>query len=75
MPVPPELRATQAVEKAGIAVSVKCSDGLCGFCSTRYLAGDIDHRDYVLSKAQRAERMIVCCSRAREPGGRITLDL
>ena len=73
--VPPDLRATQALERAGIAVDVKCSDGLCGVCSTRYLLGRIEHRDYVLSKAQQAERMILCCSRARDPGGRITLDL
>jgi ferredoxin-NADP reductase len=75
IPVPRELKATQALEQAGITVDVKCSDGLCGVCSTRYLAGEVEHRDYVLSRAQRQERMIVCCSRARQPGGRITLDL
>jgi len=75
VPVPKDMKATQALEKAGIVVDVKCSDGLCGVCSTRYLTGDVEHRDYVLSTAQRAERMILCCSRAREPGGRIKLDL
>jgi ferredoxin-NADP reductase/ferredoxin len=73
--VPRELKATEALERAGITIDVKCSDGLCGVCSTRYSAGEVEHRDYVLSKAQRLERMIVCCSRAGQPGGRITLDL
>jgi len=75
VPVPPQLKATQALAQAGITIDVKCSDGLCGVCSTRYLSGEVEHRDYVLSQAQRQERMIVCCSRARQPGGRIKLDL
>jgi reductive dehalogenase len=75
VPVPKDLKATKALERAGITVDVKCSDGLCGVCSTPYLAGEIEHRDYVLSQAQKAHRMIVCCSRAKNPGGRITLDL
>lgn len=75
VPVPPNLKATQALQQAGIAIDVKCSDGLCGVCSTGYLSGEVEHRDYVLSKAQRSKRMIVCCSRAQQPGGRITLDL
>jgi len=73
--VPGDLKATQALEKAGITIDVKCSDGLCGVCSTGYLAGEVEHRDYVLSKAQRAQRMTLCCSRAKEPGGRVKLDL
>lgn len=51
------------------------SDGLCGVCGTRYLEGEIEHRDYVLSKEQRRSKMILCCSRAKAPGGTIVLDL
>ena len=75
VPVPPNLKATQALQQAGISIDVKCSDGLCGVCATGYLSGEVEHRDYVLSKVQRSKRMIVCSSRAKQPGGRITLDL
>ncbi len=73
--VPADQKATEALEKAGISVNVKCSDGLCGVCATRYLSGAVEHRDYVLSKAQQGEKLILCCSRASAPGGRIVLDL
>ncbi|MBL4876469.1 MAG: 2Fe-2S iron-sulfur cluster binding domain-containing protein [Cohaesibacteraceae bacterium] len=75
IPVSADQKVTEALETVGISVDVKCSDGLCGVCSTRYLSGDVEHRDYVLSKAQQSEKMILCCSRAREEGGRIRLDL
>jgi len=44
-------------------------------CKTAYIDGEIEHRDYVLSKAQRASSIILCCSRAKEPNGNIVLDL
>lgn len=75
IPVAEDERATQALEKAGIEVDVKCSDGLCGVCQCGYLSGDVEHRDFVLSKAQKADRIILCASRAAKPGGRIVLDL
>ncbi|HWL19921.1 MAG TPA: 2Fe-2S iron-sulfur cluster-binding protein [Bradyrhizobium sp.] len=75
IPVPANEKVTEALKQAGISIDVKCSDGLCGVCSTRYLSGDVEHRDYVLSRSQRDERMILCCSRAKAPGGRIRLDL
>ncbi len=71
-------RATDALARAGIATDVKCSDGLCGVCAMAYDAeasGPIDHRDHVLSAAQRRERVILCCSRAAEPGGTVVLNL
>jgi ferredoxin-NADP reductase len=67
--------ATFALKDAGISVDVKCSDGLCGVCKAHYLDGDIEHRDYVLSKSQRATSVILCCSRAKEPDGTIVLDM
>ena len=40
-----------------------------------YSAGEVEHRDYVLSKAQRADTLTLCCSRAAVPGGELTLEL
>ncbi|SEB64764.1 reductive dehalogenase [Nitratireductor aquibiodomus] len=73
--VPAEQRATEALKEAGYSVDVKCSDGLCGVCSTGYLSGEVEHRDFVLSKEQRQTRLILCCSRAATADGRIVLDL
>jgi reductive dehalogenase len=75
VPVPADKSATVALKDAGINVDVKCSDGLCGVCKTHYLDGEIEHRDYVLSKSQRASSVILCCSRAKEAGGTIVLNI
>jgi ferredoxin-NADP reductase len=65
----------QALQAAGIDVPCDCGEGLCGTCEVGVIDGDADHRDKVLSKAERAAntRMMSCCSRAR--GKRITLAL
>jgi len=65
----------QALQAAGVDVPCDCGEGLCGTCEVAVLDGDIDHRDKVLSKAERAaqHRMMACCSRAR--GSKIILAL
>ena len=41
-----------------------CREGTCGSCETRVVEGIPDHRDEVLTDAERAEgtRMMICCS-------------
>ena len=56
-------------------VDVKCSDGICGVCKCGVVAGEVEHRDFVLSRAQRETTIITCQSRAAQPGGTIELDL
>lgn len=73
--VPEDKKATEALAEAGYAVDTKCSDGICGACSTQYVDGDIEHRDFVLSNEQRLGRVILCCSRAAEPNGEIVLNM
>jgi reductive dehalogenase len=73
--VPADKRGTDALTEAGIPVDIKCSDGICGTCAAAVLGGDIEHRDHVLSKKERERKIILCCSRARDPGGEITIDL
>ncbi len=67
--------ATEALAAAGVHIDTKCSDGICGICVTPYLSGAVEHRDYVLTTAQRENRIMLCCSRAAKPDGVITLDL
>ncbi|WP_413719752.1 reductive dehalogenase [Silicimonas sp. MF1-12-2] len=67
--------ATDALARIGIHVDVKCSDGICGVCKCGLVSGDVEHRDFVLSKAQRKDAIILCQSRAAEPDGVIEIDL
>ena len=66
--VGPDQTLLQALHAIGIDVPCDCQEGLCGSCEVGVFAGDIDHRDKVLSTAERAEntRMMACCSRARD---------
>ncbi|WP_282182412.1 reductive dehalogenase [Aliiroseovarius marinus] len=67
--------AADALNAAGFHVDVKCSDGICGVCKCGVLSGEVEHRDFVLSNAQREGAMILCQSRAKDADGEIALDL
>ncbi|KGF70881.1 cytochrome P450 [Hoeflea sp. BAL378] len=73
--VPAGRTLLETVRAAGIDVPSDCEEGLCGSCEVGVLEGAIDHRDKVLSSAERAEgkRMMACCSRAA--GARLLLAL
>ncbi|MEU9864686.1 PDR/VanB family oxidoreductase [Streptomyces sp. NPDC047971] len=64
-----------AAESAGIGVNSSCRDGICGSCETRVLDGVPDHRDFLLSEAERSAgaSMMICVSRCAS--GRLVLDL
>ncbi len=71
--VPAEKSIVQVLADNGIEVETSCESGLCGTCITRYLEGDIDHRDMVLDDDEQSEYLTVCCSRAK--GALLVLDL
>lgn len=73
--VPADKTATDVLTEAGINIDVKCSDGICGVCKCDLVSGAVEHRDFVLSKAQRESAVILCQSRAAEPEGLIEIDL
>lgn len=60
---------------AGIDTPYSCLEGVCGTCETRVLEGEPDHRDLVLSRAERDSNrtMIICCSGSKS--ARLVLDL
>ena len=38
-----------ALARSGIDIPTSCQSGLCGTCKTRYISGDVDHGDCILS--------------------------
>ena len=73
--VPADTSAADALVAAGVHVDIKCSDGICGVCKCGVVEGEVEHRDFVLSKAQRKQTMILCQSRAAEPGGELVIEM
>ena len=67
--------AADALADAGISIDLKCSDGICGVCAAPLVAGEVDHRDHILSAAERRTRILLCCSRAASPGGQVTIGM
>jgi reductive dehalogenase len=73
--VPADKTATDVLLENGVHIDVKCSDGICGVCKCGLLSGEVEHRDFVLSKAQRKDAVILCQSRAARKDGTIEVDL
>ena len=74
--VPTERSILEVVRDAGVVVETSCEDGLCSCCRTRLLGGEADHRDHVLSSAEKLanESIMICVSRATN-GETLILDL
>lgn len=64
-----------ALDEAGVDVLVSCLSGVCGTCEVRVVDGTPDHRDSVLTDAEKDENtvMMVCVSRSRTE--RLVLDI
>lgn len=73
--VPPDQSIIQALEAAGHDLIYDCQRGDCGICQTDVISGTPDHRDVVLSDAEKAvgKVMQICVSRAKS--ARLVLDL
>ncbi|MBO1268249.1 flavin reductase family protein, partial [Arthrobacter cavernae] len=73
--VHPNETVLEAVRAAGINHPSSCEMGFCGTCEVKVLCGKIDHRDDLLTEAEREQgtSMMICVSRAKSP--RLVLDL
>jgi vanillate O-demethylase ferredoxin subunit len=63
----------EALARSGIEVPTSCQSGLCGTCKTRYISGDIEHGDCILSDAEHQEYLTPCISHIKS--GTLVLDL
>lgn len=62
-----------AVREEVPGLMYSCRQGFCGTCQQRVLEGEIDHRDELLTDAERDDSMLICVSRCA--GKRLVLDL
>ncbi|WP_329278060.1 PDR/VanB family oxidoreductase [Streptomyces sp. NBC_00691] len=62
-----------AVREEVPGLMYSCRQGFCGTCRQVVLEGDVDHRDDLLTEAERDASMLICVSRCA--GERLVLDL
>ncbi|MFF0769822.1 PDR/VanB family oxidoreductase [Nonomuraea wenchangensis] len=64
--VEPEQSILDALATAGVEVPSSCREGVCGTCELAVLSGAVEHRDSILTDAEKQanETMLVCVSRA-----------
>jgi vanillate O-demethylase ferredoxin subunit len=57
-----------------VDIITSCEQGICGSCVAKYIHGEIDHRDQLLTDEEKANNFFTpCCSRARS--AKLVLDL
>ncbi len=74
--VPADRPIMAVLRDAGIDVPASCEEGTCGTCETGVLAGEIDHRDSLLTSEEQAvnDVMFICVSRAAPGCARLLID-
>ncbi|MFT8242928.1 PDR/VanB family oxidoreductase [Roseomonas sp. BN140053] len=73
--VPPDRSILEMLNEHGIEVPCSCEQGICGTCEVTVLEGEVDHRDSILSSAERAANQTMMCCVSRAKGARLVLDL
>lgn len=53
----------------------ECRRGECGVCAVGVIEGEVDHRDYVLTEADRRSNRVIQICVSRALGARLVLDL
>ncbi|MGA4692154.1 PDR/VanB family oxidoreductase [Rhodococcus sp. AB351] len=72
--IPADKSIVEVLQDNGCDVDTSCQEGICGTCIMQVLEGSPEHRDNVLTRAEKesGEVMAVCVSRTR--GQRLVLD-
>ena len=73
--VPPGKTILAVLKENGVPVRSSCEEGVCGTCETLVVSGTPDHRDLILTDAEKAQNrsMMICCSGSKSD--RLVLDL
>ena len=62
-----------ALARSGIEIPTSCQSGLCCTCKTRYISGEVEHGDCILSDDEHQEYLTPCISHIKS--GTLLLDL
>jgi len=73
--VPEGTSIFDAVERAGVDVLGSCMEGICGTCECDVLEGTPDHRDSILSKAERERGATIMLCVSRSLSKKLVLDV
>ena len=73
IPVKRDQSINDALSAAGVLIETSCCAGLCATCKVRYLEGEVEHNDFILSDEEKAEYLTTCVSRATSK--ELVLDL
>ncbi|MHA7664741.1 PDR/VanB family oxidoreductase [Mycolicibacterium sp. HS_4_1] len=65
----------EALEDAGIPVMSSCGEGVCGTCRATVLEGTPDHRDSLLTEAERASGNVILPCVSHSGSQKLVLDL
>ena len=63
----------EVLREHGVEVPFSCESGTCGTCKTSLLAGEADHRDFVLLPEEQSSKIMICVSRAKTPSIEVEL--
>jgi len=64
-----------ALQRAGVNPPYSCQQGFCGTCRTQVLDGVVQHRDTLLTTAERDSGLMLTCVSRAPAGAHLTLDL
>ncbi|NMO03043.1 oxidoreductase [Gordonia sp. TBRC 11910] len=72
--IPADKSIVEVLDENGVEIDTSCQEGICGTCTMTVLAGVPEHRDNVLTKAEKeaGELIAVCVSRCA--GKHLVLD-
>ncbi len=65
----------EALEDAGVPIMSSCGEGVCGTCRATVLEGTPDHRDSLLTGAERASGDVILPCVSHSLSGKLVLDL
>jgi len=71
--VPEDMSIVDVLRENDFYVDTSCEAGMCGTCKTRYLEGEPEHFDMILSDDVQKEFVLICCARSLTPT--LVLDL
>jgi vanillate O-demethylase ferredoxin subunit len=63
--VPPGKSIADVLRDADVSIETSCEAGLCATCKIRYLSGEVDHQDCILSEEDQQNFLTACVSRAK----------